>query len=157
MNSTVPAPIYPAACAAERAAANIAARRSAVALVVLPASLIGGFLIAYGARYVRGDISMCVEELMEEKAEADRVREPDAVVAAVQVRNLDFSYGTVQVLFDVSTRTAITPPSTHGMSGETRTSRESRQLSATEPILSSRTVFKNLLPWKPGHGACRAA
>jgi ABC-type branched-subunit amino acid transport system ATPase component len=43
-----------------------------------------------------------VEELIEEKAEADRVRQPDAVVAALQVRNLDFSYGTVQVLFDVS-------------------------------------------------------
>jgi ABC-type branched-subunit amino acid transport system ATPase component len=77
-------------------------RRVALTLVVLPATLVGGALIAYGARYVRGDISQCVEELLEEKAEADRVKEPDAVVAALQVRNLDFSYGTVQVLFDVS-------------------------------------------------------
>ncbi len=49
-------------------------RRGALTLVVLPATLIGGALIAYGARYIRGDISRCVEELLEEKAEADRVR-----------------------------------------------------------------------------------
>ena len=77
-------------------------RRGALTLVVLPSTLIGGALIAYGARYVRGDISLCVEELLEEKAEADRVRQPDAIVAALQVRNLDFSYGSVQVLFDVN-------------------------------------------------------
>jgi ABC-type branched-subunit amino acid transport system ATPase component/sugar phosphate permease len=76
-------------------------RRGALTLVVLPSTLIGGALIAYGARYVRGDISLCVEELLEEKAEADRVRQSDAVVAALQVRNLDFCYGSVQVLFDV--------------------------------------------------------
>ena len=71
-------------------------------MIVLPSTIIGGALIAYGARFVRGDISQCVEELLEEKAEADRVKQPDAVVAAIQVRNLDFSYGTVQVLFDVN-------------------------------------------------------
>ena len=77
-------------------------RRGALSLVVLPATLIGGALIAYGARHVRADISRCVEELLEEKAEADRVRADEAVVPAIQVRNLDFSYGSVQVLFDVS-------------------------------------------------------
>ena len=77
-------------------------RRTALTVIVLPASIIGGVLIAYGARFVRGDISLCVEELIEEKEEADRVREPEAVVAAIQVRNLDFSYGPVQVLFDVN-------------------------------------------------------
>jgi ABC-type branched-subunit amino acid transport system ATPase component/sugar phosphate permease len=77
-------------------------RRGALSLVVLPATLIGGSLIAYGARHVRADISRCVEELLEEKAEADRVRAADALVPAIQVRNLDFSYGPVQVLFDVS-------------------------------------------------------
>ncbi len=76
--------------------------RTALTVVVVPASIVGGVLIAYGARFVRGDISRCVEELLEEKAEADRVRVPEAVVAAIQVRNLDFAYGTVQVLFDVN-------------------------------------------------------
>jgi ABC-type branched-subunit amino acid transport system ATPase component len=77
-------------------------RRGALTVVVLPSTLLGGVLIAYGARYVRGDISACVEELLEEKAEADRLQQPDAVVAAIQVRNLDFSYGSVQVLFQVN-------------------------------------------------------
>ena len=82
--------------------ADALGRRGALTLITLPSTLIGGALIAYGSRYVRGDISLCVEELLEEKAEADRVKEPDAVVAAIQVRNLDFSYGTVQVLFDIN-------------------------------------------------------
>jgi ABC-type branched-subunit amino acid transport system ATPase component/predicted MFS family arabinose efflux permease len=75
--------------------------RVGVTLVVLPATLIGGALIAYGARYVRGDISRVVEELGEEQAEQERVAQPDARIPVLQVRNLDYSYGKVQVLFDV--------------------------------------------------------
>ena len=74
----------------------------ALTLIVLPSTLIGGALISYGARYIRGDISRCVEELLEEKEEADRVRRGDGATPAVQVRNLDFSYGSVQVLFDIN-------------------------------------------------------
>jgi ABC-type branched-subunit amino acid transport system ATPase component len=70
--------------------------------VVLPSTLIGGALIAYGARYVRGDVSRVVEELREEQEEARRVAQPEAEVPVLQVRNLDFSYGKVQVLFDVN-------------------------------------------------------
>lgn len=77
-------------------------RRGALTAIVLPSTLIGGALISYGARYIRRDISLCVEELLEEKEEADRVAESDALVPVVQVRNLDFAYGSVQVLFDVS-------------------------------------------------------
>ncbi|MCU1399703.1 MAG: transporter related [Acidimicrobiales bacterium] len=77
-------------------------RRGAMTLVVLPSTLVGGALIAFGAKYVRNDISQCVEELLEEKAETDRMLESDAEVAAIQVRNLDFSYGNVQILFDVN-------------------------------------------------------
>ena len=77
-------------------------RRGAMTVVILPSTLIGGALIAFGAKYVRDDISLCVEELLEEKDEADRMRGSDAQVAAIQVRNLDFSYGNVQILFDVN-------------------------------------------------------
>jgi ABC-type branched-subunit amino acid transport system ATPase component/predicted MFS family arabinose efflux permease len=76
-------------------------RRGALTLVVLPATVLGGALISYGARFIRTDISRCVEELLEERAERDRVAERGAEVPAIQVRNLDFSYGTVQVLFDI--------------------------------------------------------
>jgi ABC-type branched-subunit amino acid transport system ATPase component/predicted MFS family arabinose efflux permease len=76
-------------------------RRGAITTVVLPSTLIGGALIAYGARFVRGDVSRVVEELREEQDEAERVARPEAEVPVIQVRNLDFSYGNVQVLFDV--------------------------------------------------------
>jgi ABC-type branched-subunit amino acid transport system ATPase component/sugar phosphate permease len=75
--------------------------RIALTLVVLPATLIGGFLISLGARHIRADMAMVVEELREEQAERARISAPGAQVPVIQVRNLDFSYGKVQVLFDV--------------------------------------------------------
>ena len=79
---------------------DAAGRRGALTLVVLPSTLVGGALISYGARFIRGDISRCVEELLEERSEVERIRD-DADVPAVQVRNLDFSYGPVQILFGI--------------------------------------------------------
>lgn len=76
--------------------------RMALTLVVLPATLIGGGLIAHGARYIRRDISLVVEELTEEQEELERVRTVDRATPVIQVRNLDFSYGKVQVLFDIA-------------------------------------------------------
>ena len=76
--------------------------RTALTCVVLPATLTGGFLISLGARHIRADMAMVVEELREERDERDRLRHADATVPVIQVRNLDFSYGKVQVLFDVS-------------------------------------------------------
>jgi ABC-type branched-subunit amino acid transport system ATPase component len=85
--------------------ADALGRRGALTLIVLPATLVGGALIAYGARYLRGDISRCVEELLEEQEEVRRLAATDAAdgpgVPAIQVRNLDFSYGSVQVLFGI--------------------------------------------------------
>ena len=75
--------------------------RNAMLIMVPAAAVIGGGLAAYGARFVRQDLSLVVEELREEKDEAMRVL-AGGDVAMLQVRNLDFSYGPVQVLFDVS-------------------------------------------------------
>ena len=75
--------------------------RTALAVVAPPSTIIGGALIAYGARHVRRDISLVVEELREEQAEAARLAADPASVPVLQVRNLDFSYGPVDVLFDV--------------------------------------------------------
>jgi ABC-type branched-subunit amino acid transport system ATPase component/sugar phosphate permease len=77
-------------------------RQAAVIVVVLPSSLIGGALMAYGARYIRGDISRCVEELQEEQEELARRHGAEGEVPVIQVRNLDFAYGTVQVLHDIA-------------------------------------------------------
>lgn len=75
--------------------------RAALTAVVLPSSLAGGLLISLGARHIRGDMAMVVEELREEQAERERRSDPGASVPVIQVRNLDFSYGRVQVLFGV--------------------------------------------------------
>jgi ABC-type branched-subunit amino acid transport system ATPase component/predicted MFS family arabinose efflux permease len=75
--------------------------RAALAITVLPSALIGGALIALGARHIRDDMAMVVEDLREESDERSRRQQPDAVLPVLQVRNLDFSYGKVQVLFGI--------------------------------------------------------
>ena len=76
--------------------------RTAMLVAAPPAALIGGALIAYGSRFIRRDISRAVEELVEEQEEQRRASADPASVPALQVHNLDFAYGSVQVLFDVS-------------------------------------------------------
>jgi ABC-type branched-subunit amino acid transport system ATPase component/predicted MFS family arabinose efflux permease len=75
--------------------------RMAILLLLPPASLVGGGLLAYGSRFVRADIARSVADLREEREEARR-RASGRVEPALQIRHLDFSYGHVQVLFDVS-------------------------------------------------------
>ncbi len=75
--------------------------RTAMSVVAPPAAIIGGLLIMYGARFTRRDISIAVEELIEERDEvANMIAEPENI-PVIQVRNLDYSYGLVQVLFDI--------------------------------------------------------
>ena len=65
------------------------------------AGAIGGLLFMYGSRFLKRDISLAVEELLEEQAEMQRMSADPDEIPALQVRNLDYSYGPVQVLFDV--------------------------------------------------------
>jgi ABC-type branched-subunit amino acid transport system ATPase component/predicted MFS family arabinose efflux permease len=76
--------------------------RTALTIIVLPSTLIGGFLISLGSRHIRDDMAQVVEELREEQAERQRIAQREATIPVIQVRNLDFSYGSVQVLFDVN-------------------------------------------------------
>ena len=80
--------------------------RTALLVSAPPAALIVGALIVYGSRWIRRDISLAVEELLEERATHERIAAAGASVPVLQVRNLDFSYGPVQVLFDVSLEVA---------------------------------------------------
>ena len=75
--------------------------RTGLSLLLVPSALVGGSLLASGAAHIRGDIGLVMEELEEERAEAARVHEHDSEDHILQVRHLDFSYGPVQVLFDV--------------------------------------------------------
>jgi ABC-type branched-subunit amino acid transport system ATPase component/sugar phosphate permease len=76
--------------------------RTALSIVAPIAGTIGGLLFVYGARYLKRDISLAVEELLEEQAEIGRMSANPDDIPVLQVHNLDFSYGPVQVLFDVA-------------------------------------------------------
>ena len=77
-------------------------QRTALTVVVPPAAALGGFLILYGSRYMKRDISLTVAELMEMQEEQKRMAADPENIPVLQVRNVDASYGTLQVLFDVS-------------------------------------------------------
>ena len=75
--------------------------RLAISLIAPPAALIAGYLVFYGSRFIKRDISLSVLELQEEQAENERMAADPENIPVLQVRNLDYSYGPVQVLFDV--------------------------------------------------------
>ena len=75
--------------------------RTALTIVAPIAGAIGGLLFMYGSRFLKPDISLAVQELLEEQAEIKRMSAHPDDIPVLQVHNLDFSYGPVQVLFDV--------------------------------------------------------
>jgi len=75
--------------------------RLADLVIGVPAGLIGGFFLFRGSRFIRGDLSLIVAELREELQERDRRRQAPEDIPVLQVRDIDFEYGQVQVLFDV--------------------------------------------------------
>ena len=83
------------------AISDASSERTALTFIVPPAALIGGLLIVYGSRFMRADISLCVSELLEERDERIRMSNEPEHIPVLQVRNLDASYGPVQVLFGV--------------------------------------------------------
>jgi ABC-type branched-subunit amino acid transport system ATPase component/predicted MFS family arabinose efflux permease len=75
--------------------------RAAVLAIVIPSTVIGGYLILRSARFIRNDLSLVVGELREEMEEHTRRVDAPETVPALQVVDVDFAYGPVQVLFDV--------------------------------------------------------
>jgi ABC-type branched-subunit amino acid transport system ATPase component/sugar phosphate permease len=76
-------------------------QRVALTIIVPPAALLGGLLVMYGAQFMKGDISLGVQELLEEQEERKRMAADPQHIPVLQVRNLDAGYGPLQVLFDV--------------------------------------------------------
>ena len=66
-----------------------------------PVCAIGGVLLILGSRYVRRDITLVIEDVLERYAEGKR-RQSGGEIPALQIHNMDFFYGTQQVLFDVN-------------------------------------------------------
>jgi ABC-type branched-subunit amino acid transport system ATPase component/predicted MFS family arabinose efflux permease len=74
--------------------ADATSTRTALTLLVVP-GVVAGAIVLRGSRYVVSDIIAAAESLVDE---------PDgsAAPSLLTIRNLDFSYGNTQVLFDVS-------------------------------------------------------
>ncbi len=75
--------------------------RTALTAIVPPAAILGGLLIIYGSRYMNRDIALTRSELREQQVELARIAGDPDNVPMLQVRNIDVSYGNLQVLFDV--------------------------------------------------------
>jgi ABC-type branched-subunit amino acid transport system ATPase component/predicted MFS family arabinose efflux permease len=75
--------------------------RAAVLLLVVPSTIVGGLLILRSSTYIKHDLSLVVSELREELDEHRRQHARPEQIPALQVNGLDYSYGQVQVLFDV--------------------------------------------------------
>ena len=73
-----------------------------VALTTMgPVCAVGGILLMLGARHVRRDITLVIEDVLERYKEGQR-RKSGGEIPALQIHNLDFAYGTQQVLFDIN-------------------------------------------------------
>ena len=76
--------------------------RTAIITLAIPSLAVGSFMLLRGASSIKYDLSLIVAELQEEMDEHDRQREDPENIPAIQVAELDFSYGPVQVLFDLN-------------------------------------------------------
>ena len=76
--------------------------RVAVIAVFVPATVVGALLILRSSTFIRDDLAMIVAEIREELEEHERQQAGPASIPALQVNHVDFSYGQVQILFDVS-------------------------------------------------------
>jgi ABC-type branched-subunit amino acid transport system ATPase component len=72
-----------------------------VLIVVIPTTIIGGFMVIRGSHFIRNDLSIVVLELHEEQEEHKRQAADPKSIPVLQLNNVDFSYGHVQVLFGV--------------------------------------------------------
>ncbi len=76
--------------------------KGAVLILMIPSSIIGGFLLVRSSSFIKNDMSLVVAELQEEMEEFQRQKARPEEVPVLQVTDVDFSYGQVQVLFDVA-------------------------------------------------------
>jgi ABC-type branched-subunit amino acid transport system ATPase component/sugar phosphate permease len=73
--------------------------------IIAPVCVAGGVLLLVGSRFVRRDITLVIEDVIERYSEGRR-RQSGGEIPALQIHNLDFFYGTNQVLFDLNLEVA---------------------------------------------------
>ena len=80
------------------AIADATSEQLSLALLGVPTAL-AGLVIIGGARTIRADLAAVAADLREERLAAERRTQPQRNL--LEIRNLDFHYGPVQILFDV--------------------------------------------------------
>ena len=75
--------------------------RAAVLIITIPATVVGATMIIRSSHFIRNDLSLIVLELQEEREETRRQAADPESIPVLQLNHIDFSYGNVQVLFDV--------------------------------------------------------
>ncbi|HEY7104770.1 MAG TPA: MFS transporter [Acidimicrobiia bacterium] len=76
-------------------------QHTALSIAVPILTALGAGLMFYGSRFVERDMRRVVEELEEERARADALA-AGAETPLLEVHNVDFGYGPVQVLFGIT-------------------------------------------------------
>jgi len=69
--------------------------------LIAPVCIAGGIFLIVGSRYVRRDITLVIEDVLERYTEGRR-RQSGGEIPALQVHNVDFFYGSNQILFDIN-------------------------------------------------------
>ncbi|HET6950702.1 MAG TPA: ATP-binding protein [Acidimicrobiales bacterium] len=75
--------------------------KGAVLVLTVPSTIVGGLLVVRSSLSIKRDLSLVVADLREELAEHRRQQAEPERIPAIQVSDVDFSYGPVQVLFGV--------------------------------------------------------
>jgi ABC-type branched-subunit amino acid transport system ATPase component/predicted MFS family arabinose efflux permease len=75
--------------------------RVAALVIGIPATLVGSLMLIRSSSFIKNDLALVVRELREELAERDRQAQDPDQVPVLQVNDIDFEYGNVQVLFGV--------------------------------------------------------
>jgi ABC-type branched-subunit amino acid transport system ATPase component/MFS family permease len=81
---------------------NAYSARAAVIAILVPATVLGGVLVLRSAKCITDDLATMVGDVREELDEHQRQQDDPERLPALQVSHIDFSYGHVQILFDVA-------------------------------------------------------
>ena len=133
---------------------------------MIPSTIFGAFMIIRSAHFIRNDLSLVVVELQEELEEHRRQEADPEQIPVLQVSNVDFSYGHVQILFGVNFEVqrgeVLALLGTNGAGKSTRAERRRRSGDRRRVASCGSTVATSPTPRRssaPGSAStcCRAA
>ncbi len=80
--------------------------RTAIVTLAIPAAVVGATLMLRGASSIDDDLAQVVTSIREEEAERTRQHTLPEAIPMLQLTDIDYSYGSVQVLFGVDLEVA---------------------------------------------------